>query len=582
MNVRNSLYLIIILLWSGLLFFINLGDKGLWSSQEARNALAAQTMLDGPLEEWVIPTIAYEKSTQKPVLFYWLVTASCWMGGTISAFFVRFPSALSGLLCVLYIFYFLSKTVNRQTGFISALLLATSIKFLGMSRTSRIDIFLALCLTVTLGELFLYRCSQRTRRHLIAAYFFAALGVLCKGPVGIMLPGMIWFIFLLLHKELHTVKKYIKATPIVIFFITVLPYYILATVVTDGSFFYDFIVKHNIERFTGVEGTFGKRKPLWYYLPHLSIGLMPWLVLVPLLCYYYRFRRHLSTFFRPSDQTALVGDDRIATLTSFLLVWGGMIFLFFSFASFKRADYLLPVYPPLMCLFGIALADKIFMNNHQKLMTSLIIVTGVIFVMALPLILTARSVELSAKLFSIPLIANNFNENDKTALTSVCMFIHDNTAIILTAWITMVFVLCIGFIIKKYDARYMLTSLILVAGVLYLMYFSRLEPYTDRYRSLKPFAEHINHECNKKPLAFFNFWNHQLFFYLHREVDLMYGTDSMVEFLKNDPNGYVVMEQDWFLSLPEHIRTNLTVIKTTSKLHSKQLLLVSCTSPDVL
>jgi 4-amino-4-deoxy-L-arabinose transferase-like glycosyltransferase len=101
-----ALGLVALILLSCLLFFYRLGERGLWSSHEARAAQDAQSILLD--QTWGLPRLFDRKvELQKPPLYYWMVAvaAQC-RGGIVDAWSVRFPAALAGLCGVLFLYLF--------------------------------------------------------------------------------------------------------------------------------------------------------------------------------------------------------------------------------------------------------------------------------------------------------------------------------------------------------------------------------------------------------------------------------------------------------------------------------------------
>ena len=564
---KNYIFLFIVLV--GVLYLFNLGSKGLWSSQEARNALAARCMINGELIDWIMPEIAYERSTQKPVLFYWLVALSCIIGKTINSFYVRLPAALSGLLCSLYLLFFCRKMFSFKTGVLVALVLSTSIKFLKMSRTSRIDIFLTLCLVVTLCEFYKYYVDKR-RLNLYTGYFFSALAVLSKGPVGIVLPAGIMFVFLFLMKDLKKAVSFFKIDAVIFFIVLVLPYYLLANKVTGGTFFYDFIIRHNIERFTGAAGTFGNRKPIWFYIPHFIGGSMPWIVFGPLLFSFYRFSKNQSSFLSvavKSDPSA----THYAKLVTFFTVWFFVGFAFFSLASFKRSDYILPVFPAFAVIMGICLSDEKFLTKYIRYIYYGIIAIFSFLVLSLIILFTAKFVNLPDLLFNISIVDKYFNNNDYTTLLSICDFARSNFLYILLFAFFLAGLLIYLLSVKVDVVKKFVVIMCSFVVSLYIFYFYKIEPALDEYASLEPFSCRIKEVVDTDTYTFYKFWNHSLAFYLDTEINSFYVPEEFIEYIKTTQNPYFIVERKWFNRLPEEVRSKCVFKTTTGENHRKQI-----------
>ena len=86
----QPVHLLLLLLVSGLLFFVGLGSMGLTDRDEGRNAEAGREMFaSGDL---VTPTFNGELRVAKPVFVYWLMTGSYQVFG-VNEFAARAPSA---------------------------------------------------------------------------------------------------------------------------------------------------------------------------------------------------------------------------------------------------------------------------------------------------------------------------------------------------------------------------------------------------------------------------------------------------------------------------------------------------------
>jgi 4-amino-4-deoxy-L-arabinose transferase len=119
---------------------------------------------------------------------------------------------------------------------------------------------------------------------------------------------------------------------------TVLPWAILIHR-HQPQFWSEFIRVQHIERFLAPSGATHHPEPVWYFLPVLAYGTMPWLLLVP---------------------AATAGLLRRRQREPWLLsvaVWFVLPFLFFSASSGKLATYILPVFPPLAIIMATGLME---------------------------------------------------------------------------------------------------------------------------------------------------------------------------------------------------------------------------------
>jgi hypothetical protein len=104
----------------------------------------------------------------------------------------------------------------------------------------------------------------------------------------------------------------------------------------EPEFFGQFIVEHNIKRFfaSGYH-----EKAVWYYLPVLLIGGLPWSLLAVPLARFLLSREPAVSRQRPRGMGLLV-------------LWAGWCFLFFSLSRGKLPPYLLPMAPAAALLVG--------------------------------------------------------------------------------------------------------------------------------------------------------------------------------------------------------------------------------------
>ena len=575
-KTRNSLYyLVIVIVFANLLFFINLGEKGLWSSQEARNAIAAKTMLNGTFADWIVPTIEGQRSTQKPILYHWLVNLSCIAGGEVSPFFVRLPSVFCGLICAFYLFYLGQKLLSPKTGFLAAIILVTCIKFLHMSRTSRIDILLTVCLTICLGELLLFYLNGKLR-HLYAGYFFSGLSFLSKGPIGIILPVIILTIFLLLKKDTGAIKKFLRPEAICFLLFTLIPYILLVLKITHGSFFEDFILKHNFERFLGAQGTFGKRKPLWFYIPHFLTGTMPWAFFIPLLTIYLRW--HLTS--KHPRETLSDTSAHCKTVHLFFTLVIGVIFTFFSLSSFKRSDYILPVFPAFSLLLGQCLTDEKFLGKKLNWIKGVMYVLTGIFLVCFPSAYIANYFKIYPTLCTCPFFQKYFNENDMTMIYSSFNYFDENKLSIFAVLLINI-ILSISLLLSKSTVKRILVSYVICFSSMYFFYYLNIEAALDKYCNLEPFSEKIKKIASPKQIVFFNGWNHSIAFYINPEIRAITTNDELIECAREKQLYYFITSPDTMNRLPSEIEKNaVVVLRTEPYLRNDFVLAKYCPSQD--
>ena len=108
-------------------FFINLGGNSLWDGNEGFYAEPAREVVESG--NYLIPTYNYQPRFKKPPLATWIIAFSYQTLG-VSEFAERLPIAIAAILTI-WITYFLGKLIaDKELGIISALVLATMLKFM--------------------------------------------------------------------------------------------------------------------------------------------------------------------------------------------------------------------------------------------------------------------------------------------------------------------------------------------------------------------------------------------------------------------------------------------------------------------
>ena len=241
-------------------------------------------------------------------------------------------------LAVVALIYFFARTLPGPPGALwSALALVSSVEFIAFSRTVISDMTLAFLTSASLC--FFYRGSQtrdpKTRKALyLFMYAAAACATLVKGPVGLFLPAMVIFVYLVVSGKLALVRTMQPFFGGLLFLVIVAPWYVRAEMRSPGYLSY-FLVQEHWLRFLTSEGQHDR--PWYYFFQVLAVGFLPWTPLLPWIA-----KRLWSRGL----------DDHFI----FLLSWVVVPFAFFTFSSAKTPEYILPIFPGLALLTGNAIA----------------------------------------------------------------------------------------------------------------------------------------------------------------------------------------------------------------------------------
>lgn len=324
------------------IFFWRLGVPGLMDPDEGRYAeIAREFFVSG---DWLIPHLNLVPYLEKPPLVYWL-TALSFGGLGYTELAARLPAALSALGGILLAYGLGRAFWGPGPGFFSAVILATCGGYVALARLLTLDMTLAFFLNLGVGLGYL-ALSRNRPSFWPWAYLALGLGVLTKGPVAVVLAGLIWGLWVLLispppqpsplkgegvkGSAYPRLRLLCQPWGWLILAVLVLPWF--AWVGWRYPEFYRFFL---------VEQHFGRYlsaaihpQPFYYYGPVLLGLMLPWSWLLP-----WALAKGRGA-----------GQDRV-----FLLIWAGVIFVFFSLSRGKLAPYVLPALLPLALLLGQAL-----------------------------------------------------------------------------------------------------------------------------------------------------------------------------------------------------------------------------------
>ena len=310
------------------LFFLTPSTRELWLPDEPRYAEIAMEMAD--TGNWIIPHLHGELYTEKPPLYFWLLAGSAKFFGNWQSLAMIFPVALSALGVIIVIYGFAALLFNRKVGFLSALMLMTSVLFLGVGQFVRMDMFLLLCFSISLFSF--YRLYIRTTPYsdVYAFLFFlaTALATLTKGPIGIGLPGLILLIFLIWTRNFSVLKKMRLFWGSLVYLAIVLAWFASAIHQEGWDYAYLIVIKQNLGR---VYDSFSHARPWYFYLHTLPWITLPW------------FPFFVSAMIH-AWRTPKASHEQDAS--RFLWIWWSTTFVFFSLVSGKLEIYLLPLLPP--------------------------------------------------------------------------------------------------------------------------------------------------------------------------------------------------------------------------------------------
>ncbi|WP_373529874.1 ArnT family glycosyltransferase [Nostoc sp.] len=554
----------------------NLGNTGLIDETEPLFAEASRQMF--VTGDWITPFFNGETRFDKPALIYWCQAIAYAIIG-VNEWAVRLPSAIAafGLICLAFytIQWYLAKqdeleevsrpTRRYLTAFVAAALMALNAETIIWARTGVSDMLLTGCMAAALLCFFLgyageqaagsrqqgageeellpnAQCpmpnAQFLNKWYLAFYVLIAGAILTKGPVGIVLPGLIVAAFLLYVGKLREVLPEMRLLVGILIIIGLsVPWYALVIWRNGWDYINAFFGYHNLERFTEVVN--GHSAPWYFYFLIVLVGFAPYSVYLPVAIVRLKFwqRSHWRSL------------ERFQQFGLFAWFWFASIFGFFSIAVTKLPSYVLPLMPAAAILVALLWSD-LFQDTEAKrtipLSSPFLRVSGWINVAFLSL--------LAAALFNITQILGT-----DPAIPNLHELIQQSGLPVIAGTIWLVCAVLVGALIlsRRWDYSISINLLGFVAFLIFVL--SPASFLIDRERQL-PLRELsaviLEAKQPNEELIMLGFKKPSVVFYSHIHVNYLRFPQEAVEHIQNQaakalqpPSLLLLAEQKKFLQM---------------------------------
>lgn len=316
-----------VLLMAAVLFLCNIWGYDLWAPDEPFFGEGAREMItDG---QWLVTHVNGKLNTHKPPLFFWLIAIVSLPLGKVTSFTARLPSVLAALGTAILVLQLGRRFSGGKTAALAVFILATSHMFWDKARTVQIDALLCFLIWAALAAFVFWRQGGLDgRRAGLIFWAAAALAVLAKGPVGLLLPLGIVLVTLAVDRRIGRWREFAPFSGPLLFALICGAWVAAATLWGPAEYsVWGALREHFIDR--GLHGMH-HAQPWWYYAKVMPPQMLPWTFLVPGGLFLAWRRRE------PLDR--------------FLLVAFLFIVVFFSISTEKRTLYVLPAYPAMALL----------------------------------------------------------------------------------------------------------------------------------------------------------------------------------------------------------------------------------------
>ncbi len=335
-----------------------LGAGDVCTGNEAVEGVFVQQMVEhGQL---LFPVANGNVPMYKPPLFHWTAAAIDRVLDIrkVTAANLRVPSALYAIAGALLAMLFAYGILGRDAAVLAGLALAGSYQYVSQGRFGRVDMTLCFFESLALFA-FLWWLPRdpgssgrgvRLESNLPALYLMAAalgLGVLAKGPVGAILPGVSILIFMIAEHRGRQILLMLDPGAIIVGGAIASSWYLACYFGGRFAFLNRQLDTENVGRFFGALGAMAP----WYYLKPVLLNSAPLSLFVPiaavraLLTPLVTERREDST--SPLENAGAIPSDpaRSRSAVRLFAIFYFATVIFFSIAAYKRRAYLLPLWP---------------------------------------------------------------------------------------------------------------------------------------------------------------------------------------------------------------------------------------------
>ena len=306
--------------------------RDFWSPDEPDFAQAVREMKERG--SFLLPYQNGVPYSEKPILFYWAVSATLPLGGgDVHPVATRIPSALFASLLVFGAARVAGFRGGRREAAMAGAMTAVAPIVFWQGQFLQIDaMFSALVFAAYWAQYMVEEDRVRSGRWVWAFHILLPLAVLTKGPLAIVLTGLVALVRSADKRSLSPVLDLKPLRGIAVFALLVVPWYTLASRAGGPVYTYDLIVNQNWNRFFQA---FDHVQPWWFYLESVWNDFSPWTALA-LAAPFVLFRAGIFPA-RPELRFSL---QVVVT-----------VLLFLSTSGSKQGKYALVAYP-----FAAALA----------------------------------------------------------------------------------------------------------------------------------------------------------------------------------------------------------------------------------
>ena len=521
------------------LYVTCLGLRDLWFPNEPNVAQTALAMfLSG---DWVVPRRMGVIWVDYPPLIYWAGSISSAILGGMSEVALRLPSALGAIALSLLTCFAGSRWFGPSAGLWAGFVLLTFPQFALQAIGYRPDMLFSLFIGAGLLVYASAAGSEPSWKARVAGFVLFGLAMLTKGPLGLLLPGLVLCLW---HGARREWRPLVALAPLALVSVAMyLAWFIACAYQMGAGDILQELWLQNAARFAS--GSRGHARPLYYYVLNVWHDMAPWSLLLPLVFWWIWRQRSWRD---PGQQL--------------LLWWFGVFFVFLSIAATKRQLYLLPAYPAAALLIGHWVAAVVggradLTAPERRLAAVAVIAAGSLVVLVGGILLTAG---LGADLLARWLALEPLHALVAQSLRAPSLVIGA-LAVAAGVWV-----------LQARRHRELPRALVRIAvGIVpvYFLVFSWFIPRFNPVKTYEPAGRWIGQQLGSEPA--FGLANPRrgrakmaaFGYYTGRGVEFLENEEAIARFLEDHPASVVVLARDAVEDIygPERTHWQAQVVK---------------------
>ena len=338
--------------------------------------------------DYLTPIYHDKKRFAKPILYYWLVSASYKIFG-VNLVSARLTSAFFGSLTIGLLYLVSSRLFEGRIALYSTLILPATFLHFQISRWATTDIVMSFFILLALYYFVRsYQSGFKGNFDIYLFYLAMALGFMTKGPPAIIIPVMIAIIFLVVTKKRGALSQLRIGRGLMVVLLVNLPWF-LAMYFLHGDEFKNHIIGAEIEGRLVHDTPFSL-----YYFGVLFRYHLPWsLFFLAAALNQFGFYSYstspvkgLSECFKQIPQNVkghfrmLFAKENESVL--FCYIWILVCLILFTLVRTEHSRYMLPASAAVAILTAKFFADMEKHGLHWAGYKIPVILTGIVFLVA--------------------------------------------------------------------------------------------------------------------------------------------------------------------------------------------------------